>query len=247
MRAILMYHSIDDSASVVSTSPATFRRHVEWLASGAIAVVSVETIASLPADADAVALTFDDGMKSVGDVAAPLLADHGLPATVFVVSDAVGGTNRWGGRADPRVPEFPLMSWDELGRVRERGVRVGAHTRSHPRLTPLSDAQLDDELGASRAAIRTRLGATPTTFAYPYGDCDARTARAAARYFDIACTTELRPLGAKDEACLLPRLDAYYLRSPGSLEQWGSRRQRLHLAARAAARRVRNQFSMGNR
>ena len=34
-----MYHSIDDSSSVVSTSPATFRRHVAWLASGVVAVL----------------------------------------------------------------------------------------------------------------------------------------------------------------------------------------------------------------
>lgn len=242
-----MYHSIDDSSSVVSTSPATFRRHVAWLASGVVRVVPLEDIASLPADANAVALTFDDGMKSVGDVAAPLLADHGLPATVFVVSDAVGGTNRWGGRADAHVPEFRLMNWEELGRVRERGIAVGAHTRSHPRLTTVPDQQLDDELGGSRSAIRARLGVVPGAFAFPYGDCDARTARAAARYFNFSCTTELRPLGAADAPHLLPRLDAYYLRSPGSLEQWGSRRQRLRLAARSAARRVRHQLAMGNR
>ncbi len=247
MRAILMYHSIDESASVLSTPPATFRRHVAWLASGAVRVTSLEEIASLPPDADAVALTFDDGMKSVGDLAAPLLADHGLAATVFVVSDSVGATNRWGGRGDTNVPEFPLMTWEQLGHIREQGMTVGAHTRSHPRLTTLPDQRLDDELGGSRSMIRARLGVAPRTFAFPYGDCDERTARAAARYFNFTCTTELRPLRAGDAPHLLPRLDAYYLRAPGSLEQWGSRRQRLRLAARAAARRVRHHLAMRNR
>ena len=44
MRAILTYHSIDGSGSPVSVDEAAFRRHVDWLASGAVDVVPLERI-----------------------------------------------------------------------------------------------------------------------------------------------------------------------------------------------------------
>ena len=36
MKAILTYHSIDESGSVISIPEATFRRHVAWLAAGRV-------------------------------------------------------------------------------------------------------------------------------------------------------------------------------------------------------------------
>jgi peptidoglycan/xylan/chitin deacetylase (PgdA/CDA1 family) len=110
MRAILTYHSIDESGSAISISESVFRGHVSWLARGGVRVVSLDALMRLPADANAVALTFDDGFVNFGDIAAPLLADHGLPSTLFVVSDAVGKTNRWPGRADRGIPELPLLN-----------------------------------------------------------------------------------------------------------------------------------------
>ena len=40
MRAILTYHSIDDSGSPISIAPADFRRHLDWLTSGRVPVRS---------------------------------------------------------------------------------------------------------------------------------------------------------------------------------------------------------------
>ena len=98
MRAILTYHSIDESGSPISISEDVFRSQITWLAKGHVKVVPLETLMRMPASANAVALTFDDGFVNFGDVAAPLLADHGLPSTLFVVTDAAGRTNRWSGR-----------------------------------------------------------------------------------------------------------------------------------------------------
>ena len=38
MRAVLTYHSIDDSGSPISVRRDAFQRHVKWLASGQVAV-----------------------------------------------------------------------------------------------------------------------------------------------------------------------------------------------------------------
>jgi peptidoglycan/xylan/chitin deacetylase (PgdA/CDA1 family) len=242
MRGILTYHSIDESGSVVSTSPATFRRHIAWLASGAVRVVSLDEITQLPDSVNAVALTFDDGMRSVGEVAAPLLAEYGFVATVFVVTGLVGRTNRWDDRPGSAVPGFPLLSWDELGNLRALGFEVGAHTQTHAHVTRLMDDQLHEELGGAHDAIASRLGVRPRAFAYPYGAVDSRSAAAVGQYYRTACTTVLRPLEHGDNAYFLPRLDAFYLRAPGALERWGSTGQRWRLAAHAAGRRIRNRF-----
>lgn len=243
MRAILTYHSIDDSGSVISVAPETFRRHVAWLVSGAVRVVPLARIVEVGAGEDAVAITFDDGFRNFGELAAPLLADHGLPATVFVVSGAVGRDNQWGTRAAPHIPRLPLLGWDGLAGVVEQGMTLGAHTRTHPHLTMVHGARLADEIEGSRAAIAERTGTAPTTFAYPYGACDERVAAVVRRRFALACTTELRPLGATEDPMFLPRLDAYYFRAPGALERWGSPRQRCVIAARAVGRSLRRRFS----
>lgn len=233
MRAILTYHAIDRSGSPISVSPEAFARHVRWLASGRVRVVPLPALAATPGDA--VAITFDDGYTSVAAEAAPLLAEHGLPATVFVVSGCVGRTNGWD-RATPGVPELPLLDWPALERLTAAGFAVGAHTRTHPRLDQLAGAALEDEILGGAAAVERRLGARPATFAYPYGATSAAAARVARAHFACAVTTELRPLGATDDAALLPRLDSYYYRDPAHLERWGTLAFGARLRVRAAAR-----------
>lgn len=46
----------------------------------------------------AVCITFDDGYRSVHDLALPVLREFGLPATVFVTSGFVGEGNMWNDR-----------------------------------------------------------------------------------------------------------------------------------------------------
>lgn len=238
MRAILTYHSLDPSGSPISVSPDQFRRQVEWLASGRVRVVPLPDLLRLPPTASAVALTFDDGFRNFGEVAGPLLRDYSLPATLFVVAGHVGGTNAWGGRADPRVPTLPLLDWSDLGRLAEQGVRLGGHTRTHPHLTRLAAAALTDELAGVAETIRTETGHRPEEFAYPFGDVNRDVAEAARQVYVLGCTTALRWVRPADDRLLLPRLDMYYLRAAGGLEGWGTRTFAGGIWMRGQARRV---------
>jgi len=242
MRAILTYHSIDESGSVISIPENVFRKQVSWLARGQVPVVSLDSLMRLPRDADAIALTFDDGFVSFGDIAAPLLADHGLPSTLFVVSDAVGKTNRWPARSDRGLPELPLLSWDLLGRLRDQAVEIGAHTRTHVDVSRLTSDGLHDEIVGSAERIASELGTLPATFAYPYGAVSDAAASLVAARFAWGCTTEMRSVSANESRALLPRLDMFYLREAGQLERWGTARFRYHLRLRAGARLVRHRL-----
>ena len=239
MRAILTYHSIDESGSPISMAEAVFRSQIAWLAKGHVKVVSLETLMRMPPSSNAVALTFDDGFVNFGDIAAPLLADHGLPSTLFVVTDAAGRTNRWNGRPGRGVPELPLLNWGSLQRLADQGVDLGAHTRTHPDLAKAAPAQLQDEISGSAERIHSETGRTPTAFAYPYGSVSDAAVGIVATRFTWGCTTEMRSVGTDEARALLPRLDMYYLREAGQLERWGTIRFRCHLTLRASARRVR--------
>lgn len=239
MRAILTYHSVDDSGSVISIDERSFRRHVSWLASGQVRVVPLDQIAGIPDDEDAIALTFDDGLANFGEIAAPLLLAHALPATLFVVSDAAGSSNVWRGRQDAGIPIMRLLDWNELGRLSEAGISMGAHTCTHPHLASLDAPAVEREIVSSKARLSAELGVDARTFAYPYGSVGPHARAVAARIFQYAVSTRLAALSPTDDAALLPRLDSFYLRAPGTLESWGTRRFRVRMGLLAGARNVR--------
>jgi peptidoglycan/xylan/chitin deacetylase (PgdA/CDA1 family) len=221
MRAVLTYHSIDDSGSPVSLSAAVFRTHLDWLTRGSVAVLPLAQLLEDKRGRDAVALTFDDAFTNIKEPVGELIA-RGLSATLFVVSKHAGHRNDWGGKRAPGIPHLPLLDWDELGTLAARGVSIGAHSRSHPMLSALTDEAIEEEVGGGADDIEQRLGQRPTDFAYPYGDLDDRVTAAASRHFARACTTDLRTLSGGEAANLIPRLDMYYFRRPGAIEAWGT-------------------------
>ena len=240
MRAILTYHSIDDSGSVISVSRGDFRRHAEWLATAAAprAVTVDEAVRADDAE-DCLALVFDDAFENFETAAWPVLRDLGIPATLFVVSREVGRTNAWGGEHDPEAPTLRLLDWDALGRLAGEGVEIGSHTRTHRRLEGLDRARLVDEIEGSAEDIETRLGERPEGFAYPYGSLDDAAEAVVSSTYGWGCTTELAVLERTSPPHRLPRLDAYYYRRPGQLESWATPTFRARLGVRRAARDAR--------
>ncbi len=239
MRGILTYHSIDSSGSPISIDTGAFERHVRWMSSGAVRVVSLSDILTVDDEEDAVAVTFDDAFLNFQREAWPRLRDAGLPATVFVVSDRVGADNRWGGRSEPGIPDLPLLDWDGIGEVAEQGATLGAHGATHASLPACGPEQLRAELSGCQDHIHRRTGVRPTTFCYPYGDHDHRVVDETRAVFELACTVRLRLLQGPQDPHRLPRLDAFYLRDEGRLEGFGSAAFARRVAGRAALRGVR--------
>jgi len=241
---ILTYHSLDTSGSVISVAPQVFQEQMACLAETGVPVVSLDRVRETPGS---VALTFDDGFRNFFDHAFPVLQRHGFPATVFAVSGFCGGRNDW--PSQPRnsgIPILELMGWHELQQIARAGISVGCHTATHPRLSLLSDAQLDDELHGSRAAIEDRAGMLADTFAYPYGDFDPRVRQAVSRHFRLACGTKLGFLSRTSGAWDLQRLDIYYLRHRFWFRGLGKLYGLAYLTARGYARSLRHRLSFGS-
>ena len=113
-----------------------------------------------------IALTFDDGYRSNHDIAWPLLRRHGATATVFLVADFLGGTNRW----DAHELQEPLLGPAEIAAMQAGGIHFGSHTCTHRSLPHLPLAEALDELTRSRATLEELLGRPVIALAYPYNN-----------------------------------------------------------------------------
>jgi len=139
-------------------------------------------------------------------VAAPILRRHRFPATLFMVSGRVGGRNDWD--SEGAVGGRPLLNREGLLQLRELGIEIGAHTRTHAPLPELDDDRVTDEVGGSRAELAEVLGEAPACFAFPYGRYDERACAAvAASGFEGCCTVEPGFAYPGTDPLLVPRIE----------------------------------------
>ncbi len=214
---ILTYHSIDDSRSVISISPATFKMQMKYLAECGYQSLSFsEAVVFLrekkPFPEKAFVATFDDGYENNYTGAFPVLQQFGFKGTIFLISDYCGKT--WSGDASSLEPRS-LLSWAEIKEMHRHGIEFGAHTLTHPDLTLIPVAQAERETRQSKAEIQERLGAEVTTFAYPYGKYSSEVKKIVQTHFHGACSTVLGKAVAGSDLFLLKRIDMYYLKHPG--------------------------------
>lgn len=195
---VLCYHALSERfPAQLSTTPELFARQLRRLRSRGYRGVTFSQAAQKPRGRT-VAITFDDGYRSVLQLGLPILQELGWPATIFVPTDFVGseepmswpGIDRWlGGEHESEL--LPL-AWSELAHLASLGWEVGSHTCSHPRLSELDDERLAYELGESKAVCELHLGGSCRSLAYPYGDVNQRVV-AAARAAAYSSAAALRP------------------------------------------------------
>jgi heparosan-N-sulfate-glucuronate 5-epimerase len=192
---VLCYHAVSPTwPADLSIAPELLREQLRHLAGRGYRGVTFSEAVAGAGGGKLVAVTFDDGYRSVLELALPILAGLGMPGTLFVPTDYIGseqpmswpGIEQWTGGEHER--ELIPMSWPEVERLREAGWEIGSHTSSHPKLTQLSPEQLAAELGDSRRECEQMLGDC-ASIAYPYGDHDeAVVAAAAAAGYSAAAT-----------------------------------------------------------
>jgi len=142
-----------------------------------------------------VGLTFDDGYRDFIHTALPILEQVGFSATVFAVAGMLGKENYWEHWFEPR-PRLKLLTGDELREISSRGIEIGSHSMTHPKLPDLDPQTLDDEVGRSRRILSELLGEAVEGFCYPYGMLDGTSVRAVRRAgYSYACAVNSRVEG----------------------------------------------------
>ena len=178
MIPVLTFHALDESSSYLSVPPRVFARGLEHLHERGWRTLSLGEIATRleagkPLPERALAITFDDGFRSVRTEGLPVLRAMGYTATLF---PALGADDP----AETMLPmdERPMLTWSQARELCDAGWEIGAHSRTHPDLTRLPSERVEAEMRDSRAVLEDRLGVRVSSFAYPFGRHDPRTSAA---------------------------------------------------------------------
>jgi len=159
---ILCYHTVgQEEWGTNDVTPAQLRRHIELALNAGYRFVPASEIARSGGGAKDLAITFDDGLKSVATNAAPIMKEYGLPWTFFPVSEWTEGNVAW---ANPLV-----MGWRDVEAMLAAGAEMGSHSATHPDFGQIGGQQMLDEMAGSRDLFERRLGHAPKTFAIPFG------------------------------------------------------------------------------
>ncbi len=168
---ILMYHSVDSSTDdPYSVSVEAFHDQIAWLAEYGFDVVPLSflyqslQIRNYSSLRKKIVLTFDDGYKNFITYALPLLLDSGSTATVFIVTDMLGGSSSWtkSGQHDQ------LMSEEDVCYIKDQGISLGSHTSTHANLPLLDKNELQRQLRDSHVKLSC-LGESFYALSYPWG------------------------------------------------------------------------------
>lgn len=162
-----VYHRFDDSRyPSTNISMQDFRTHLELIQEKGFKVLTLgEIVRRLKSGIElperCAAITVDDAYRTFLTNGWPLLKEYGFPATLFVSTDSVGGGD--------------YLDWQELQRLAAEGVEIGNHSAGHAYLLDHYNQAgwvqwVKDDLERSQHAFRENLGASPSLFAYPYGE-----------------------------------------------------------------------------
>jgi peptidoglycan/xylan/chitin deacetylase (PgdA/CDA1 family) len=116
-----------------------------------------------PAPPTVVSLTFDGGSRT-HYLVRPILAEHGIQATFYIVSGFVDH------------PDGSTMTWDQIRGLAADGNDIGGFTTDHAVLPTLSPPEQTHQVCDDRARL-VEQGFTPVSFAYPAGALDPSSER----------------------------------------------------------------------
>lgn len=175
---VLCYHDLVTSGGGFYDTPVeAFQAQLKALKAGGFQTISCQQLSDYLANirdipSKSVIITFDDGRSSVLTMAKPLLDKHGYTATLFLITGSVGKKGN--------------LTWEQLKQLAAAGYEMGSHTVSHLNLTKrggtspqVHQDRVREELANSFSTLQAKLGRPPVALAYPFGNYDTFTMRAA--------------------------------------------------------------------
>ena len=214
--AVLTYHRFDPAHAKASTfvTTAVFGEQMAWLVAHHVRVIPLRDVVALereagvaaPLDGQTVAITADDGFRTVYTEMFPIIRDYRMPITLFLNPPMISGG-----------PAY--LTWAMVEEMRQSGlVDVEAHTQTHPnfnteraRLGPDAYQRfVADQIAGSRQALQARLGVAADYLAWPYGIHDSQL-EAAARQAGFLAAFALGSRAAQrgDDVFAVPRYQVY--------------------------------------
>ncbi|WP_405010600.1 polysaccharide deacetylase family protein [Kitasatospora sp. NBC_01539] len=230
MRAVpvFLWHSVADDPppwiAPFTVTPAVFREQIDRILDSGLQVVPLRRLvaairggAALPPRA--AVLTFDDGFEDFYWTVAPVLADRGLPATLYVT---VGALHPPGG--EPTGSLLPrsgrMLNWRQLTTLDLLGIEIGGHSQTHAQLDTLCGQRCTEEIAGCKQRLEDALGHEVVSFSYPHGySSPAVRHRIAEAGWTSAAAVQDRFSSAADHPLRISRL---MIRSDTPTERFGA-------------------------
>ena len=109
-----------------------------------------------------IGISVDDADRSFLITAWPKFKQNNIPVTLFVSTSTIVKNNK------------NYLNWDEIRKLKNEGVTIGAHAHLHSHMPKLSNDEIIKEIETSNKIFLKEIGEVPSLFAYPYGETDNR-------------------------------------------------------------------------
>ncbi len=205
---ILVYHRFGPVvADSMTVTTAVFASQLKCLHDNGYTIVPLHDVVNFVAGHGelpprAVAITADDGHRTVFSDMKPLVERYRIPVTLFIYPSAISNAPY-------------AMTWEQLAELKATGLfSVESHAYWHPnfriekrRLSAGDYGKLvDSQLNKSRQFLERRLGGHVTMLSWPFGIYDDELIGAATKSGYVAAfTIERRKVSRGDNVMALPR------------------------------------------
>lgn len=200
---VLYYHSVLESAdNEVTITPEKLRAELKYIKDQGYTTITISELKNYllhnsPIPEKSIVITFDDGYMDNYYNAFPILKDLDMVATIFCITSELDGSY--------------YLSEDAIKEMSNYGIDIESHTVNHPKLDKLTYEEQLKELKESKSTLESITGKGVDSIAYPFGNLNDDSVKAAkAAGYELGFTTN-RGLSDRDDNPL--KLDRIYISS----------------------------------
>ena len=200
---VLYYHSVDENAAnEVTITPEKLKEQLDYINDNNYVTITMTELYdhienNKPIPEKSIIITFDDGYMNNYTEAFPMLKELNMTATIFCVGNSLDGSY--------------YLSEEAIKEMSDYGIDIESHTVNHVHLDTMSYDEQLLELKNSKNILEKITGKEVLSLAYPFGDYNDNTIKAAKDAgYKIGFTTKL---GLSDRTDDIYKLDRIYISS----------------------------------
>ena len=168
---VLYYHSVRESAdNEVTITPNMLRTQLKYIKDEGYTELTINELKDYilnnsPIPNKSIVITFDDGYMDNYSCAFPILKDLNMIATIFCITSELDGSY--------------YLSKDAIVEMSNYGIDIQSHTVNHPKLDKITYDEQLIELINSKKTLESITGKKVDSIAYPFGNFNDDSIRAA--------------------------------------------------------------------
>ncbi|WP_270215365.1 polysaccharide deacetylase family protein [Clostridium butyricum] len=200
---VLYYHSVDENAAnEVTITPEKLKEQLDYINDNNYVTITMTELYdhienNKPIPEKSILITFDDGYMNNYTEAFPMLKELNMTATIFCVGNSLDGSY--------------YLSEEAIKEMSDYGIDIESHTVNHVHLDTMSYDEQLLELKNSKNILEKITGKEVLSLAYPFGDYNDNTIKAAKDAgYKMGFTTKL---GLSDRTDDIYKLDRIYISS----------------------------------